>query len=169
MFHAGSMAEGAQTATPEIPRVRSTDPTIRSLIDKGSKLSSTFRQLIETISTTDGIVYPDPGLCGHGVRACLVLTVKVAGPNRLLRIVIDTRKTDCALIASIGHELRHTIEVLQDRSITSDAALFHFYTREGRHTTPDPLGAWETEAAVRAGIDVLRELKKRAGADGGLC
>jgi hypothetical protein len=163
------MVDGAQTAIPEMPRVRSTDPTIRGLIDKASKLSSTFRHLIETIGATDGIVYADPGRCGHGVRACLVLTVKVAGPNRLLRIVVDTRKTDCALIASIGHELRHTIEVLHDRSVRSDATLFHFYTREGRHTTPDPLGAWETEAAVQAGIDVLRELRKHAVAEARPC
>jgi hypothetical protein len=95
--------------------------------------------------------------------------VKVAEPNRLLRIVVDTRKTDCTLIASIGHELRHAIEVLQDRSVTSDAALFHFYAREGRHTTPDPLGAWETEAAVRAGMDVLAELRERRTASARPC
>ena len=154
------MAEGAQTGAPEIPRVRSTDPVIRGLIDKAFKFSGTFRRLIETINATDGIVYAESGRCGHGVRACMVLTVKVAGPNRLLRIVVDTRKTDCALMASIGHEVRHAVEVLQDRSVTSDAALFHFYTREGRHTTPDPLGAWETEAAVRAGMDVLTELRR---------
>ena len=162
MFHgAGSIAD-AQTSAPEIPRVRSTDPTIRGLIDKAAKLSSTFRQLIETINATNGIVYADPGRCGHGVRACLVLTVTVAGPNRLLRIVVDTRKTDCALIASIGHELWHAIEVLREPSLTSDAALFFFYAREGRHgdRDGDPLGAWETQAAVKTGNAVRAELPK---------
>jgi hypothetical protein len=160
MVHgAGSMAEGAQTGTPEIPRVRSTDPTIRGLIDKASRLSATFRRLIDTIDTTDGIVYIEPGRCGRSVRACLALTVQVAGRNRILRIVVDPRKPDCDLITSIGHEFWHAIEVLREPSLTSDAALFFFYTREGR-TTRTVESAWETHAAVKTGDAVRAELPK---------
>ena len=32
------------------------------------------------------------GQCGHGLRACLALTVRVAGRHRLLRIPVDLAK-----------------------------------------------------------------------------
>src|SRR5258706_15181272 len=55
--------------------------------------SMTFRELVDRINATDGIVYVSEGQCGHGVRACLSNTMTMAGPNRVLRILIDARKT----------------------------------------------------------------------------
>lgn len=152
---------GAQT--PPIPRVRAADPAIAALITRAYERSATFRQLVDTIDGTDGIVYVEPGRCGRSVRACMALSVQVAGPSRILRIVVDPRRENCRLTASIGHELWHAIEVLRDPSLRTDAALFFFYSREGRHTGGEPLGAWETEAALRTGFRVLAELRERAG------
>jgi hypothetical protein len=115
--------------------------------------------VVDLIDATDGIVYVEPGRCEKSVRACLALTVQVAGPNRILRIVVDPRKPDCDLIASIGHELWHAIEVLREPWLTSDAALFFFYVREGR-TTRTVESAWETHAAVKTGDAVRAELPK---------
>lgn len=147
-----------------MPRVRSADATIAALIARASEQSTTFQRVVQIIDATDGIVYVEPGRCGKNVRACMALTVTVAGPSRILRIVVDTRKPDCDLMASIGHELWHAIEVLRDPSLTSDAAVFFFYARAGRHgdRDGDPLGAWETQAAVRTGDKVRAELRSRA-------
>ena len=159
----------AQTRAPDplsssdnarpIPRVRSTNSTIAALVARGSEWSATLRQVVDLIDATDGIVYVEPGRCRRSVRACLALTVQVAGPNRILRIVVDPRKPDCDLIASIGHELWHAIEVLREPSITNDAALFFFYVREGR-TRRTVESAWETHAAVETGYAVRTELPK---------
>ena len=46
--------------------------------------------------------------------ACLVHTVKLAGPFRLLRVNLDLRRNDCTLMGAIGHELWHVIEALND-------------------------------------------------------
>lgn len=39
--------------------------------------------LVELINATDGILYVVEGECGHGVRACLLPTMTMAGPNRV--------------------------------------------------------------------------------------
>jgi hypothetical protein len=85
----------------------------------------------------------------------LILSVTVAGPYRLLRILVDLRKAeDAELMASIGHELQHAIEVLSDRTITSDGAIYLFYER----TAPSPTGRFETDPASRVGMAVLNEV-----------
>lgn len=91
----------------------------------------------------------------------MALTVKLAGPNRMLRIVIDQRRAGCDLdlMASIGHELWHAIEVLREPSLRSYAQVYHFLSREGRHTDrAGSFGAWETPGAIKAGLKVLEEL-----------
>jgi hypothetical protein len=144
----------AGTGVLPIPRVRSTTATIASVIEQVSERSATFRRLVETINASDGIVYVEEGACGRGVSACLV-TVKVAGPNRLLWVWVDTRKLDAALMGLIGHELRHTIEVLSDPMVTNGHALSNFYQRQGWRSAE---GRFETQAAIEAGEAVRAEV-----------
>ena len=80
-----------------------------------------------------------------------------AGPNRILRIQVDTRKGDWDLMGSIGHELRHAVEVLGDPTVTSNAAMSFFYERRGRRGTKS---SFETEAAVETGHAVRSEVRR---------
>jgi hypothetical protein len=140
--------------------VRSTNPLIATALHQASEQSATFRRLVETINTSDGLVYVEEGQCGRGARACLV-TVKVSGPNRMLSVWIDTRTVDADLMGLIGHELRHAIEVLGDPAVTSGHALSNFYQREGSRSAE---GRFETQAAIEAGLAVSAEVRKfRAG------
>src|ERR1700704_912154 len=79
----------AWSETPPLVRVRSNDPAIAAIMREAADRSSVFRRLVQTIDATDGLVYVDEGRCGHGVSACLTLSVQVAGPHRLLRILLD--------------------------------------------------------------------------------
>ena len=100
----------------DVPRVRSEDPTLARLITQASEHSSTFRRELDLISRTNGIVYVSKGRCGgHGVHACLIPTVDLAGPFRLLHILVDLTRSEAETIGSIGHELWHAIEVLSTR------------------------------------------------------
>jgi len=146
----------AQTGSSSAPirRVRSEQPAIAAFIEQGVARSETFRGLVATIDWTDGLVYVEGGKCWRSVHACLVLTVKVAGPHRLLRILVDPRRPQRTLISSIGHELRHAIEVLNEPSIRSNAAIFRFFSEVG----PTARETFETTAAIRAGIDICAEL-----------
>ena len=69
-------------------------------------------------------------------------------------------------MAWIGHELWHAWEVLRDESLTTNAAIHFFYRKVGRQHPPTLL---ETEAAVRAGFDVLTDLQNYWKATGNVC
>ena len=139
------------------PRVRSTNPAIAQAIAEGEARSITFRSLVQKIEGTDGIVYVERGRCGHGVPACLSLSVVSGGGFRLLRILVDSARSVASLIATIGHELQHAIELLTEPGVRTMAAAYNFYLREA----PTSRDAFETTAAVRAGIAVAADLGRR--------
>jgi hypothetical protein len=58
------------------------------------------------------------------------------------------------LMASIGHELQHAVEVLSDPAVTDSHSMFFFYKRLSGDT-----GRFETRAAIDAGLDVLAEVR----------
>src|ERR1700730_10375161 len=86
----GVVAEASSTMS----RVRSTDGALAGFIDQATRRSETFRRLLATSQASNGVVYVEPGECGHGVRACLKMWMQVSGPNRFVRIVISRSKTD---------------------------------------------------------------------------
>ena len=140
-----------EVQTTPLRRVRSDSSFITAAIARGSERSLVFRQLLEKIDASDGLVYVDEGICGHGVFACLLHTMQIAGPHRILRIRIDRREVvGCHVAGSVDHELQHAIEVLSDASIRSGAAVFDYFDRKGAR------GSFETAAATRAGVAVDR-------------
>jgi hypothetical protein len=136
--------------------VRSSDQTIVTLISEASRRSRTFRTLLASLDSTDGIVYVGPGKCSHGVRACLQLWMQVSGPNRLLRVIVDTqnRASDIETMGSIGHELQHAIEALSDRAVTNGTMLYNFF----RRYAPTDENRFETTAAINIGNAIRDEL-----------
>jgi hypothetical protein len=74
--------------------------------------------------------------------------------NRIIHVKVVPRADERDLIGSIGHELRHAIEVLGDPTVTNNLAMRQFYMREGRQMGT----AFETDAAVRAGERVRAEV-----------
>lgn len=163
---------GAGTPQPLLTddgRVRAFTPRVKSILADAATGSPTFGRLLSTIAKTDGLVYVAEGRCDKGrLRACLLLNVTIAGPNRMLRIVIDPRASDLDLMESIGHELQHVIEVLRDVSIRSDAAMLMHY-RQGCQICGGPCrrcgAAFDTEEAVAAGHAVRKEMRKTGVAD----
>jgi hypothetical protein len=151
---AGSAAI-ADAQPPLLVRVRSENPSMTAVIVEAAERSATFRRLIETIDATDGIVYVVAGRCGHGVPACLALSVTAAGRHRLLRILVEPHKYDknCHLMAAIGHELQHAIELLSEPNVRDYHAAYSLFDRIGKTA----IGRFETEAAQQAGLDVDAE------------
>ena len=139
-------------------QVRSSNPELVALIARGTKRSPTFSDMVAIINASDGIVYVEPGNCGHGVRACFTSVTK-AGATRILWVRVDLLSTDMNLIASIGHELRHTLEVLDNPTVTTNAAMYLFYQRQG---VVRAIGSFETTAAIDAGRAVSAELQRYA-------
>jgi hypothetical protein len=149
---------GQESLMAPDPRVRSASPRIMGIMIEAAAQSKTFRGLVDQIGTTDGFVYVAEGPCGHDVHACLLFTITMAGPHRVLWIHVDPQKSDRDLMASIGHELQHAVEVLSNRTIESGRAMYLLYFEKCHRCG----GAIETYAAIRAGIAVREELQKSA-------
>ena len=154
----GSPAIANGTDQDTIPRVRSTNPSLVALIARATEQSATFRRLIKAINASDGIVYveAEAGECGRGVTACLE-GVTTAGAYRMVWIKVDKNKTECDLIASMGHELQHALEILSDSDVRNGAEMFLFYTRTGQRGPGR--SAFETEAATKVGDAVREEIR----------
>ena len=135
-------------------RVRSEDATIARLIAQAIEQSATFRREIEAINGTDGLVYVHAAPCRRGVRACLVHTVTLAGPYRLLNVKLGMGRPELETIATLGHELQHAIEVLNDPLVRDDFSISVFF----RRLAPTDSHQFETPAALQAGLDIYDEL-----------
>jgi hypothetical protein len=148
-----------------LPRVRSTSPRLEAVIEDARQRSQTFRNLTETINESDGIVYVQEGQCGHGVRACFT-SVTVAGANRVLWVRIDTTRVDWSadwdLMGAIGHELRHVVEVLSDPTVHDDRSKHLFYALSAGSRSVGNPDAFETDAAILAGLHIRDEARRRA-------
>ena len=153
-----SMAADAIPGPPasSSTHVRSSSQTLLGLIQQAGQRSATFRGLVETIEASDTIVFVEEGLCGHGVRACFV-SVAASGAYRYMRVVVDTHKADWDLMGSIGHELRHTIEVIAEPAVRDNSSKFFLYQQIGTLGTAT---ARETQAAVEAGNNVRAEVRR---------
>jgi hypothetical protein len=147
----------AETEIPPVTHIRTSSPGLAELMRDATARSMTFQQLVDTINGTDGIVYVEEGTCGHSVRACLMLSLAISGPYRLLYVRVNRRNGNWDLQGSIGHELRHVIEVLSSPAVRSSADMYYFYQREGFPR----FGTFETDAALHAGDAVRDELRAR--------
>jgi hypothetical protein len=143
-------------ATPS--HVRSFSPSIASVIQQAGERSATFRRLAETINASDSYVYVDEGECRDSdQRGCLV-NVTVGGRFRFMFVHVATHGADWDLMGSIGHELQHTIEVIDNRFVTSLLTMRSLYERIGKQNSRDP-HSYETTAAVAAGNAVRDEVR----------
>jgi hypothetical protein len=147
----------AAQSTPAMPRVRSENPLIAQLIAEASLLSASFRDLATAIDATDGIVYVASGQCGGGAKACLSHSLHVAGPHRMLRVLIKTRRDREGLIGAIGHELHHALEILRDPEITTMQAMFFHFFGESQSLR----NRFETDGAIEVGVRIEVEVRDR--------
>ena len=150
-----------QEAIPNLAvpsHVRSFSPSMASVIQQAGERSATFRGLVETINASDSYVYVDEGECRDSdMRGCLV-NVTVGGPYRFMFVHVATHKADWDLMGSIGHELRHTIEVIDNPSVTSLRTMRSLYEWIGKQNFRNP-NSYETDAAVAAGNAVRNEVR----------
>ena len=140
------------------PRVRILSPQMAHAFRDGISRSPTFLRLVDAINASDGIVYVEYGVCRSVARGCLLGSLNLAGPHRILRVVI--RKTQLAddLVVSLGHELQHALEVLSEPAITTSAEMRWLFQKIGIRSG----NMFETYDAIRVGDEIRRELAASA-------
>jgi hypothetical protein len=136
--------------------VRAVDRTMAAIIAEGMRRSGTFAHLVLALDTSDVIVYIESGrLMPAAIAGRLLLA---AGPEgrRYLRIQVSGHPGSNELIALVGHELRHALEVAESPEVRDEASLIALYERIGHPTS----GAhhYDTVAAQAAGRKVKSEL-----------
>ena len=141
-------------SSPHDPHVRPLEKDADRVLAKGLAKSPTFRRLVSRLEQSDVIVYVRLGwdLPLHiGGRLHFLA---VHGESRYLVVDLNRALARSALVALLGHELQHAVEVAEAPDVTSPADLRVLYRRVGIQTGPD---RYDSIAARRAGYDVLRE------------
>jgi hypothetical protein len=138
-------------------QVRSRSSTLLSVVARAGEMSPTFRSLVEIINANDSIVFLEPGPCRNGVLACLVTVDTVAG-QRVFFVKVSVKRSERELMPTIGHELRHVIELLSDQAVTNYSSMYFFYKLKGDR--PGTSTSYETNAAVRTGEAIAREIRQ---------
>jgi len=141
-------------------RVRALSPALRDALQDGIRRSALLASLVERIERSDGVVFLIPGGINFPNAGRLLGGLShriVAGPDyRVLQIVIWQRPGDL-MIATVGHELRHALEVLDAPEAIDQRSVEQLYDRIGLKLRSS---VYETEAAERAGDDVRTELAR---------
>jgi hypothetical protein len=146
--------------------VRSTDTAILELLQEGRERSTTFRALTDQIDHSNGIVYAEFGYCAFGhLNGCLVPFIASTQNDRYLRVFVTPDKNRASrdqLLALIGHELRHALEVFEHPEVVDVVTMEAMYRKIGTPIAGSGRG-YETSAARAAGDAILSELTaKRA-------
>lgn len=138
--------------------VRASNPLMQSIIAAAVEQSSTVRQLVETIETSDVVAYIDfipsqaPSVAAH------VSFMSAVGGRRYVRISVDPRYTGSTAIALIGHELQHVAEIAAEPAIVDEKTLARSYWTWGFTTGASAELRFETDAAIAAGRRVAEEV-----------
>jgi hypothetical protein len=151
---ASAMGLAAQTAF--VDHVRSTEPRILTLVERGIARSATFRRLIDTLNASDVIVYIEPKRNRCALGGYLTHRVVAGGATRYLRIAVEVHGGDDRLIGLVAHELQHAVEVAQSPARTSAAVVLLFERSSAGETCG---GCYETDAAIEIQEAVLGELR----------
>jgi len=139
--------------------IRSKEPVLLWLVDRGQSRSETFRALVDRLSASDLVIYLDYDFYSpRGLGGQVSFISRVAG-RRYLRIRIDCRPALFDQIALIGHELRHAVEIADATDVVDRRSMAQFYERIGIASDVEGLEhGIDSAAAVEAGRRVTDEL-----------
>jgi hypothetical protein len=149
-----SAADGAAS----FPHIRSNQPALLEAVDTASRVSPTFRQLAERLSTSDVIVYLHYRMAGEPGLAGATSFMTAAGGVRYLRVSIDPRLSGCERFALLGHELQHAVEIAEARSVVDQRSLEALYRTMGIQSPAACARCFESAGAIAAGRRIQREV-----------
>jgi hypothetical protein len=158
VFIAAAAHAQPPSPTPS-PRIRPETKDARALLDELIARSPTAERLVEHLEQSDVIVYvrfrwfPTEAINGH------IGLASAASHHRFLIIELACRRTHLQQLETLGHELRHAVEIADAASVTDTASLSALYRRIGHYVDgTGALEAYETAAAAQAGRQVRSEL-----------
>lgn len=141
-----------------LSRVRSLDGRLGLALDEGYERSPTVRRLVDILDRSDLIVYLAATPCMQGQPgACTQVAAGRAG-HRFARINLRPAQALSRVIAMMGHELQHAVEIAAAPEVVDAPSLAALFQRIGVRVRSG-VETYETTAAIRAGEIVTAELK----------
>jgi hypothetical protein len=122
-------ALGQEPGPAAVPsRIRAGDASAAFLFRSGMARSATFRAIVDAIERSDLIVYIET----RPIRLPGQLQLLAASPGcRHVRVSVRTPGLDTELVAWLGHELWHVVELAAAPDVRTQAGLFRLYQRIG--------------------------------------
>jgi hypothetical protein len=144
------------------PRIRTTEPRIRALIENGLERSPSLRALVTRLAAADVVVYLECGRLPPRLDGRLTF-VSAAGGLRYVLVRLASDRPRARTIAALGHELQHAVEIAERPAIVDRTSLADEYSRFGFvREAADHARSFDTVAAIDAGRRIWRELLTRA-------
>lgn len=138
------------------PQVRGATPAVNDVLKMGIRRSATFARLVRDVDASDIIVYVEtvndmpPGLDGR------LTFLTAAGGFRYLRIQVPTNTGKFDVIAVIGHELQHALEIAAHPNVRDSQGVASLYKLIGLQMSGQD--RYDTTAARSMGRRVRAEL-----------
>ena len=142
-------------------RIRPASDFEAGVIADGVCRSETLRSMVETLQTSDVIVYVTMRPVSDRAVAGGLEFLGATTTDRILRAVIAFPLDRISRMAMLGHELHHAIEVANNAAVRNRRAFDDFYKSHGIQGATQV--AHETEAARQAQWRVRAEVVVRDG------
>jgi hypothetical protein len=139
-------------------RVRTRDARIASALFEGVRRSPTFADLVATLDRSNVITYVELSHTLPSQTEGRLMLLSRGGSPRYVRIQVRATLSPDHMIALLGHELQHAVEIAGAPGVHDDASMRTFYQRIGVGRTD--VHGFDTDAARLAGETVRRELRK---------
>ncbi len=140
--------EAAAPGAANVPRVRASDRLAAELLQQAAAASPTVAGLIAQLDQSDLIVNVVTGPLSESINGHT--RIAAATPSvRYLRVTLRIPGATPRLIATLGHELRHAVEIAAMPDVRNEASLAAAYRKVGTAMSGD--GFFETDAAVEGG------------------
>ena len=137
-------------------RVRAMDGRARDWIAQGIRQSSTFRTLLGRLAASDVIVYVEIVDRIAGGAAAPIYFVTTTATARYLRIELVAGERADEMVALVGHELQHAVEIAEARHVRSSAAVAVLYLAMSENSLNrghyDSIAARVAEARIRSEV-----------------
>src|SRR5262249_48617155 len=93
----------------------------------------------------------------------------VAGKSRWVQVLVNPRRPTNEILAMIGHELQHAVEIGENPNVVDQATMTELYVRIGTRSCRNTARAcYETAEGQGTGGTIFRELAGRVVASDAL-
>jgi hypothetical protein len=158
-FQQAAVSDSSRSAT----HIRTLNRFVTEALQEGLAKSPALRALAAELEASNVILYLEEGPCPESA-ACTMIASTQDGPMRLLRVNFVLRTSQGAsvflchrdrLIAQIGHELQHAVEIARNPEVVDKATLAALYARIGYENRAH---GYESDEAIRRGELVFAEV-----------